>query len=108
VIKKFQTVVDLSTLNYLLYSVFLKINNYNPKRENQVRTFFYSIPKITFAERIIGEWDVRMQISCENPQEFEDIMQQIREFLAADLKYYNSALMIKEHKRVSYPKGMES
>jgi DNA-binding Lrp family transcriptional regulator len=107
VIKKFQTVVDLSTMNYLLYSVFLKINNYGPKREHQIRTFFYSIPTITFAERIIGNWDVRMQISCANPQEFEKILQQIREFLAADLKYYNFALMIKEYKRISYPKGME-
>jgi DNA-binding Lrp family transcriptional regulator len=107
VIKKFQTVVDLSTLNYLLYSVFLKINNYSPQRESQVRTFLYSVPNITFAERIIGNWDVRIQISCATPQEFEKILQQIREFLAADLKYYNFALMLKEFKRVSYTKGME-
>jgi len=107
VIKKFQTVVDLSKLNYLLYSVFLKINNYNPKRESQVRTFLFSIPNITFAERIIGTWDMRIQISCATPQEFEKMLQQIREFLAADLKYYNFALMIKEYTRVSYTKGME-
>ncbi len=107
VIKKFQTVVDLSTLNYLLYSVFLKINNYSPQRESQVRTFFYSLPNITFAERIIGNWDVRIQISCATPQEFEEILQQIREFLGADLKYYNFALMLKESKRVSYTKGMK-
>jgi len=107
VIKKFQTVVDLSTMNYLLYSVFLKINNYSPQRESQIRTFFYSMPNITFAERIIGNWDVRIQISCATPQEFESILQQIREFLGADLKYYNFALMLKEFKRVSYTKGME-
>jgi Lrp/AsnC family leucine-responsive transcriptional regulator len=107
VIKKFQTVVDLSKLNYLLYSVFLKINNYNPRRESQIRTFFYSVSNITFAERIIGTWDMRIQISCTTPQEFEKILQQIREFLAADLKYYNFALMIKEYTRVAYPKGME-
>ena len=107
VIKKFQTVVDLSTLNYLLYSVFLKINNYSPERESSIRTFFYSLPNITFAERILGNWDVRIQISCSTPQEFERILQQIREFLGADLKYYNSTLMIKEFKRVSYTKGME-
>ncbi|MBU2561405.1 MAG: AsnC family transcriptional regulator [Nanoarchaeota archaeon] len=107
VIRKFQTVVDLSTLNYLLYSLFLKINNYSPKRESQIRTFFYSLPNVTFAERIIGTWDVRIQISCAHPQEFEKILQQIREFLSADLKYYNFALMLKESKRVSYPEGME-
>ena len=107
VIKKFQTVVDLSTLNYLLYSVFLKINNYSAKRESQIRTFFLSQPNITFAERIIGKWDIRLQISCATPQEFETILQQIRQFLAADLKYYNFTLMIKEFKRVSYTKGME-
>jgi DNA-binding Lrp family transcriptional regulator len=107
VIKKFQTVVDLSTLNYLLYSVFLKINNYNPKRESQIRTFFYSLPNVTFAERIIGTWDMRIQISCTSPHDFEKILQQIREFLAADLKYYNFAIMLKEFKRVSYTKGME-
>lgn len=107
VIKKFQTVVDLSTLNYLLYSVFLKVNNYSAKRESQIRTFFYSLPNITFAERIIGKWDIRLQISCATPQEFETILQKIRQFLAADLKYYNFALMIKEFKRVSYTKGME-
>jgi DNA-binding Lrp family transcriptional regulator len=107
VIKKFQTVVDLSTLHYLLYSVFLKINNYSPKRESQIRTFFYSMPNITFAERIIGMWDTRIQISCSNPQEFENILQKIREFIGADLKYYNFSLMLKEYKRVSYTKGME-
>ena len=108
VIKKFQTVVDLSTLDYLLYSVFLKINNYNPERENSIRTFFYSVPDLTFAERIIGNWDVRIQISCSTPQKFESIMQKIREFLGADLKYYNFTLMIKEFKRVSYTRGMET
>ena len=107
VIKKYQTVVDLSTLNYLLYSVFLKISNYSSERESQIRTFFYSQPNITFAERIIGNWDVRMQISCSTPQQFEMILQQIREFLAADLKYYNFALMLKEFKRISYTPGME-
>jgi len=108
VVRKFQTVVDLSKLNYLLYSVFLKINNYSSKRETQIRTFFNSLPNLTFAERIIGKWDVRVQISCTTPQEFEKILQQIREFLGADLKYYNFALMIKEFKRVSFTKGMES
>jgi DNA-binding Lrp family transcriptional regulator len=107
IIKKFQTVVDQSILEYLRYSVFLKINNYSQKRENQIRTFFYSIPNITFAERIIGNWDIRIQISCTNPHEFEEILQKIREFLATDLKYYNFTLMLKEFKRVSYPKGME-
>jgi DNA-binding Lrp family transcriptional regulator len=107
VIKKFQTVVDLSKMNYLLYSVFLKINNYSAKREAQVRTFLHSLPNITFAERIIGGWDVRLQISCANPHEFEAILQKIREFLTEDLKYYSSTLMIKEAKRVSYPEGME-
>ncbi len=106
VIKKFQTVVDLSTLNYLLYSVFLKINNYGPKRETQIRTYLHSLTNITFAERIIGKWDMRLQISCTTPQEFEKILQSLREFLAEDLKYYNFALMIKEYKRVSYTEGM--
>ncbi len=107
VIKKFQTVVDLSKMNYLLYSVFLKINNYSQKRESQLKTFFSSIPNITFAERIIGKWDARMQISCSDPHEFEKILQQIRELLGTDLKYYHFALMLKEYKRISYPKGME-
>ncbi|HII72656.1 TPA: Lrp/AsnC family transcriptional regulator [Candidatus Woesearchaeota archaeon] len=106
VIKKFQTVVDQSKLNYLLYSVFMKINNYSPHRESQIRTFFHSLPDITFAERILGNWDMRLQISCATPQELETILQKVREFLSADLKYYNSALMLKEFKRVSYPKGM--
>jgi Lrp/AsnC family transcriptional regulator, leucine-responsive regulatory protein len=107
VIRKFQAVADLSTLNYLLYSVFLKVNNYSARRESQIRTFFFSQPNITFAERIIGKWDIRLQISCATPHDFETILQQIREFLAADLKYYNFTLMIKEFKRVSYTKGME-
>ena len=103
---KFQTVVDQSKLNYLLYSVFLKINNYSPQRESQIRTFFHSLPNITFAERILGNWDMRLQISCATPQELEKILQKVREFLSTDLKYYNSALMLKEFKRVAYPKGM--
>jgi DNA-binding Lrp family transcriptional regulator len=106
IIKKFQTVVDLSTLNYLLYSVFIKTSNYSEKRETQVRTFLYSLPNITFAERIIGAWDLRLQLSCANPQEFETILQKIREFLGVDMKYYNFVLMIHEYKRVSYPKGL--
>ena len=108
VIKKFQTVVDLSTLNYLLYSIMLKINNYSPKRESQLRAFFQSLPNITFAERIIGSWDVRLQISCETPQEFERILQTIREFIGEDLKYYNFTLMLKVYKRSAYPKGMQN
>ncbi|MBI5398207.1 AsnC family transcriptional regulator [Candidatus Woesearchaeota archaeon] len=107
VIKKFQTVIDLSKLNYLLYSVFLKINNYSQKREGQIRTFFATMPNITYAERIIGNWDARIQISCSTVQEFERIQKQIREFLKVDLKYIDSALMLKEYKRVSYPKGLE-
>lgn len=107
IIKKFQTVVDLSTLNYLLYAVFLKINNYSAKRESQLRAFLHSLKNITFAERIIGSWDMRLQLSCATPQEFELILQKIREFIGEDLKYYNFTLMIKEYKRASYPKGME-
>ena len=106
VIKKFQTVIDLSKLNYLLYSVFLKINNYSPSKENQIRTFFHTMPNITYAQRILGNWDVRVQISCATPQEFNKILTEMRQFLAKDLKYYNFTLMIKEVKRVSYPEGI--
>ena len=108
VIKKFQAVVDLSKLNYLLYSVLFKINNYSPQKESQIRTFLQSVPNITFAERIIGEWDLRMQISCETPQKLEEILQQIRQFLGEDLKYHCFMLMIKESKRVSFTQGMEN
>ncbi|MFH1682452.1 MAG: Lrp/AsnC family transcriptional regulator [Candidatus Woesearchaeota archaeon] len=107
VIKKFQAVVDLSKLNYLLYSVLFKINNYSSQKESQIRTFLQSVPNITFAERIIGEWDLRVQISCETPQQLEEILQKIRQFLGEDLKYYKFMLMIKEFKRVSFTKGME-
>ncbi len=107
VIKKFQAVIDQSKLNYLLYSVFLKVNNYSREKEASIKTFFFSIPNITFAERIIGSWDIRAQMSCANPQEFDSILQKIRQFLGADLKYYNFMLMLKEFKRVSYTKGME-
>ena len=106
VIKKFQTVIDLSKLNYLLYSVFLKINNYSTSKENQIRTLFHTMPNITYAQRLLGTWDLRVQISCETPQEFNSILTEIRAFLSKDLKYYNFTLMIKEHKRVSYPSGI--
>ncbi len=107
VIKKFQAVVDQSKLNYLLYSVFLKVSNYSQEKESALRTFFYSLPHITFAERILGPWDIRLQISCATPQELDQLLQKIREFLGTDLKYFDFALMLKEYKRVSYPQGME-
>jgi len=102
VIRRFQTVVDFFPLNYLLYSVYLKVDNYSQKRETQIQTFFYTLPNITFAERILGQWDLRIQVSVKTVQEFEEVLKKIREFLSEDLKYYNSALMLNEHKRVSY------
>lgn len=105
-ILKYQGVIDISKLNRIVYYLFLKFSTFSKKEESRLKEFFTQMKQAAFVERIVGNWDVRIEIIAEDAQEYEQTLTKIREFFSTELKYYHSSLMLKEHKRLSFSDEM--
>ena len=101
-----QMIVDLSRIGYLNHYIFMRINDLSETLEASIKTFFETLPAVVFVERLLGAWDLRIQVVAEDINIFEQTLQQIREFLSEHLTSYESCIMLEELKRNSMPEGV--
>jgi len=105
VIRKKQAIINTSSLGYWTYWLILRINNFDDKLENSVREFVKQEPHIIFADRLLGPWDVRIEICAKDPAHFNQVFNRIKEQFKENLSDYRMSIILNELKRTSLPLG---
>lgn len=95
--------IDVSKFGYNYYSVVLKINNLDKKNEAKLKELLKSMDCVLFSLKILGRWDLRLQVLAKNQEDFQNIIQKLREHIGRDLHSYEFCLRMKQLKRVSMP-----
>ena len=105
VIRKKQGIIEVSNLGYWTYWLILRIHNFDEKLENTVREFVKQEPYIIFADRLLGPWDVRIEICAKDPAHFNEVFNRIKEQFKENLADYRMSIILEELKRTSLPSG---
>jgi DNA-binding Lrp family transcriptional regulator len=105
VIRKKQGIINVSNLGYWTYWLILRIQNFDAKLENTVKEFVKREPHIIFADRLLGPWDVRIEICARNPAHFNEVFNRVKEQFKENLADYRMSIILEELKRTSLPEG---
>ena len=98
-ITSIQADIDYKKLGYDTYLVSLKINDYGFEKEGSFRELFTKNKNIVFARRVLGRWDLLLNIISKGHDDFLETMDKIRSYLGKDLVEYSFSLIREELKR---------
>jgi len=82
VILGFRTMIDLTKLGYEVVFLFLKVNFKDKIHEKELENFFVSNNKITYATKIIGEYDYVLTTIVKNNLDLNNFIKNLREKLS--------------------------
>tara|TARA_Y100000310_G_scaffold342233_1_gene444442 strand:+ start:1746 stop:2711 length:966 start_codon:yes stop_codon:yes gene_type:complete len=102
-VKDFSINVNTEILGYVSYNLYLKIENYNYKQDKKIINRFYDEPFILSARRVVGKYDLVVEILCKNSKEFEEQFLRLKRYFKNSISNYEITLKLKGfHKNTIY------
>lgn len=94
-----QAVIDINKLGFQVYFLCLKFNYYSYKKELMIKQILEKMKNVTYAERLLGKWDLRLNVTCLSHEEFLKILDNFRSIFKKDLKNYSFSIILNEELR---------
>jgi Lrp/AsnC family leucine-responsive transcriptional regulator len=95
-IKDFSINLNVEKLGYMSYNVYLKIDSYNGNQDKKTIAQLYFEPYILYAQRVIGKYDMVLEVVCRNSEEFEEQLSRLKKFFKNSIRNYDIALKLDE------------
>lgn len=105
-IRGYRAKVNLSNLGYLWYLLLFGLSSLSDKEKSMLSSLFYTMPEILYAEKVMGKWNLRVEVASLNNDDFRKSFVNIRTALSKLIKYYDLELIFRDYKQLSMPKGM--
>jgi Lrp/AsnC family leucine-responsive transcriptional regulator len=77
VIKGYYTCIDISKIGYSIFKIYIKLQNLDAKKENEMITDLQKNPHITWVASCDGMWDLYLVIWSKNVFQFNQIFNEI-------------------------------
>jgi Lrp/AsnC family transcriptional regulator for asnA, asnC and gidA len=77
ILKGTRTIIDVKSLGYNAYHVFLKLNNPGEKEENAFVSKIVKVPQVRAVLKIYGNFDFEIALICKNTEEFDYVLTEI-------------------------------
>jgi DNA-binding Lrp family transcriptional regulator len=106
VISSFKSTVNFEKFDSQFYYLFLRVKNFDRERRTKIQKLFKEERNIVYAGRVIGNWDMFVQITAKNQKEFDNQMMNLISHLKNDIKDYSFAIIVDKVKKETYPKSM--
>jgi DNA-binding Lrp family transcriptional regulator len=98
-IKQYQAILDPLVLGYSLYAyVGFSLQNISPQEEKALIGFLVANKNISFVGKSSGKYDLLIAICARNYQEFDNILQGIRQRFGKEIKEFDATPLIKSYK----------
>lgn len=99
----YRSLVDLEKMGYHLYKIIFRLNNFSKEQEAGLISYCESIPNIVQYIRLVGNWDVEIEVEIENENKLYEIINEIRNKFDKIVIDYEVLHIIEEHKLNFYP-----
>ena len=107
-IRGFRAVIDITKLGHLWYMLLIETAPLPPAIEAKLETFCQMQKNIFFTDKLLGKWQIRVEILADDHQHLNRVMRDIRNTLSQYLRSYELVIVFDELKQVSFTKGMMS
>ncbi len=103
VIGGFTVQFDLEKLGYEYYSIFFNMHKLTEETYKAIISFAKLHPNILFVVRVIGDYDIQLELEVKNYQELELILARFRRQFSDHISDFEILRVIKEYKYDFYP-----
>ncbi|PIN82018.1 hypothetical protein COV11_00130 [Candidatus Woesearchaeota archaeon CG10_big_fil_rev_8_21_14_0_10_30_7] len=105
-IRGFRAVLDVTKLGHLWYMLLIETTPLPKDIEKKFATFCQLQKNIFFTDKLLGKWQMRVEILADNHQHLNTVMREIRNVLSEYVRSYELIIVFEELKQVSFTKGM--
>ncbi len=103
IISGFTIQLDLEKLGYEYYSIFFNMHNLNEEIKNKILSFAQFHPNILFVVKVIGNYDLQIELEVKDYAELEKNLKEFRQQFAANIRDFEILRVTKEYKYDFYP-----
>jgi len=106
IIRSFRASIDISKLGYLWCMLLCEIKNLPRQKEKEFIDFCNQNKNIFFVDKLIGKWQLRVELLAENLFHFHSLLTQLRNALSDSMSSYELLMVFRSYKETSFLKGM--
>lgn len=106
IIRGFRASINISKLGYLWCMLLCEVKNLSKEKEKDFIAFCNQNKNIFFVDKLIGKWQLRVELLAENLFHFHSLLTQLRNALSDSLSSYELLMVFRSYKETSFLKGM--
>jgi Lrp/AsnC family leucine-responsive transcriptional regulator len=99
----FSAYPDLEKWGKQLYKIILRMKNFSSKDEARLREYCKQKPKVTQMLKVVGSWDVEIEVECSSEAEYYSILNDIRTEFSNVIREFETLRVDKTLKYDFYP-----
>ena len=103
VIRGYKYVLDTSVAGISTTRVFLKLHNFSPEREAQLKTYLMTTLGVVQSHKTVGDWDMEMDIEALDKSDIRSIIIDMREKFKDLIEKFNLIEVYKCYKKSYLP-----
>ncbi|MEA3329633.1 MAG: Lrp/AsnC family transcriptional regulator [Nanoarchaeota archaeon] len=96
IIQGYKILTDFTKMEYKFYKIFFSLKNTNKDNFNKLMQYFKNHPNIIWATKIIGSYDISIEMEVKDVQMFRSILDEIKEKFSYFIKKHESLLIFEE------------
>ncbi len=93
----YKLAINYRKLNYLFFKCLIKVQNVNEKWLHELKLYARQHPNIIHWIKVLGEWDLELELEVPSIEEFYNISNEIREKFSDIIQTFDSVLVSEEH-----------
>jgi Lrp/AsnC family transcriptional regulator, leucine-responsive regulatory protein len=99
----FSTLIDLHSIGYLHYKLFINFQNPSKEKERKLESYFKMHPNIIFMTKSLGRSDIECEVAARSISEFKGILREIKYNFSDVVKDIETYLVLNQHVTNYYP-----
>lgn len=103
IIFKYRVFLNLEKIGIGLYKVILRTKNFDEQSEDKLKAYAKTHKKITQFLKLIGSWDIELEIESESEDEFHKILLDIRKKFSEIIRDFEVIRVTHTHKYNYFP-----
>jgi len=97
VIVGYKLAINYRKLNYLFFKCLIKLQGLDEKKLHRMKLYARQHPNIIHWIKVIGEWDLELEVEAPSVEEFYRIASEIREQFSDVIQTFDAVLVSQEH-----------
>jgi len=106
VIQAFKPLIHLEKIGYNAYKLLIRLHNITKEKEKKLISFAQQHPSIFAVIRLVGIWNIELEIEVESKEEFQKIVMEVRDKFREIIKETETIPLYHDYRYNYFPKEL--